>query len=83
MATVRPHVVFLDLVMPKISGLEVLKYVREHHPTVQVIVITGNAAQLMRSQARDGGAFAIVGKPADFNPLEALVAEAMRLAPRP
>jgi DNA-binding NtrC family response regulator len=83
MATVRPHVVFLDLVMPKVSGLEVLTYVREHHPTVPVIVITGNPGQEMASQARAGGAFAVVGKPIGFDALQVLVAGAMLLVPRP
>jgi len=83
MAIVRPHVVFLDLLMPGISGLEVLNYVRKHHPTEPVIVITGNIDHQMASQARAGGAFAVVGKPIDFDALEVLVARAMRLAPRP
>ena len=80
MAIVRPHVVFLDLLMP---GLEVLNYVRKHHPTEPVIVITGNIDHQMARQARAGGAFAVVGKPIDFDALEVLVARAMRLAPRP
>jgi two-component system KDP operon response regulator KdpE len=41
MATVRPHIVFLDLLMPGMSGLEVLAHFREHG-AVPVIVITGN-----------------------------------------
>lgn len=35
--------VITDLVMPDISGLEVLSRVRESHPTVDVIMVTGNA----------------------------------------
>lgn len=35
--------VITDLVMPDISGLEVLARVRENHPTVDVILVTGNA----------------------------------------
>ena len=35
--------VITDLVMPDISGLEILSYVRENHPTVDVIMVTGNA----------------------------------------
>ena len=81
MATVRPHVVFLDLLMPVISGLEVLNYVREHHPTVPVIVMTGNLDHRMASEARAAGAFAVVGKPIDLNTLRDLVAQA--LVPRP
>jgi diguanylate cyclase (GGDEF)-like protein len=35
--------VITDLVMPDISGLEILSKVRESHPTVDVIMVTGNA----------------------------------------
>jgi two-component system OmpR family response regulator len=41
MATVRPHVVFLDLLMPGMSGLEVLAHFREHHGAVPVIDCCG------------------------------------------
>jgi diguanylate cyclase (GGDEF)-like protein len=34
--------VITDLVMPDISGLEILSQVRESHPTVDVIMVTGN-----------------------------------------
>jgi two-component system, cell cycle response regulator len=35
--------VITDLVMPDISGLEILSWVRESHPMVDVIMVTGNA----------------------------------------
>lgn len=35
--------VITDLVMPDISGLEILSRVRESHPTIDVIMVTGNA----------------------------------------
>jgi DNA-binding NtrC family response regulator len=81
-ARVRPHLVLLDLVMPGISGLEALTYFRQHHRTVPVIVITGRMEQEIARQALAGGAFAIVGKPIDFNALRDLVAQAMPPAPR-
>jgi CheY-like chemotaxis protein len=82
MATVQPHVVFLDLAMPGISGLEVLKYVRVHHHTVPVIVITGNIDQEIAGHARAAGAFAVVGKPISLDALKVLAALAMSLAQR-
>lgn len=35
--------VITDVVMPDISGLEILSHVRENYPTVDVILVTGNA----------------------------------------
>jgi CheY-like chemotaxis protein len=83
MITVRPQVVFLDLRMPGISGLEALTYFREHHRRVPVIVITGSIQQEVARHARAGGAFEVVGKPFDMDTLHRLLARAMQLAPRP
>ncbi|MDD2851294.1 MAG: diguanylate cyclase [Desulfuromonadaceae bacterium] len=35
--------IIIDLVLPDISGLDILSRVRESHPTVDVIMVTGNA----------------------------------------
>jgi CheY-like chemotaxis protein len=82
MATARPQVVFLDLAMPGISGLEALTYFRQHHRTVPVIVITGAPGQESAQKARAAGAFDVLAKPFDMATLRGLVAQAMRLAPR-
>ena len=82
MGTVQPHVVFLDPAMPGISGLEVLNYVREHHQTVPVIVITGTIDQEIAGHARAAGAFAVVGRPINLDALKVLVALAMKLVQR-
>jgi Response regulator receiver domain len=81
MATVQPNVVFLDLVMPGISGLEALTYFRQHHQGVPVIVVTAADLQGERvQQARAAGAFDVIGKPLNLNTLRALFAQAMALA---
>jgi len=82
MATVRPHVVFLDLLTPGITGAGVLNYVREHHPTAPVIVITGNIDQEIALRAGAVGTFAVVGKPINLDALKVLAALAMSLAQR-
>jgi two-component system, OmpR family, response regulator MprA len=81
MSGVRPQVVFLDLLMPGISGLEALTYFRQHHRRVPVIVITGGLDQDTANQVRAGGAFEIIGKPFDIDALTRLLARAMQLAP--
>ncbi len=81
MLHVRPHVVFLDLQLPGISGLEALAYFREHYPAVPVIVVTGNLEQEMARQARDHGAFEVIGKPFSLTVLKNLLARAMKVAP--
>ena len=43
MAEHRYGLVITDLIMPDISGLEILSRVRENDPSIDVIVVTGNA----------------------------------------
>lgn len=42
--TELPDVVILDINMPRVSGFEVLRYLREHQQTkdIKVVVVTGN-----------------------------------------
>jgi DNA-binding NtrC family response regulator len=81
MLDVRARVVFLDLQLPGISGLEALAHFREHYPTVPVIVVTGNIEHDMAHQARDRGAFEVIGKPFSLTALKDLLERAMKLAP--
>jgi DNA-binding NtrC family response regulator len=80
MLDVRPHVVFLDLQLPGMSGLEALAYFREHHPTVAVIVVTGSLEQDAR-HLRERGAFDVIVKPFGLTAVKNLLAQAMKLTP--
>jgi CheY-like chemotaxis protein len=82
MAIVRPHVVFLDIRMPGISGLEALAYFREHDRRIPVIVVTALIDEATLEQARAGGAFDVVAKPFALASLTRLLAEALKVAPR-
>ena len=63
-----PDLVFLDLKMPGISGLEVLEQVFARDPTIVVIVITGYATVDSAVEAMKRGAFDFLPKP--FTPDE-------------
>src|SRR2546423_7152754 len=52
-----PVIVFLDLLMPQVSGIDVLKWLRDHdHPPITVVLHTGVEDETMLEQARDLGA---------------------------
>jgi len=64
-----PDVMVLDLKMPGIDGLEVLRRVKKSHPRVQVIILTGHGSVRDEAAARRLGAFDHLQKPVDLNDL--------------
>jgi len=51
----RPSLTLLDLRMPEMSGIEVLKRIRALDPQARVIILTGGDSQVWEKQARDLG----------------------------
>ena len=73
----EPHVVLLDLLMPEMSGVEVLDHLRRDYPTVPVIMVTGNDDEEVARRALEAGAFDYVCKPFTLEVLGRVVAAAM------
>lgn len=59
----QPGCVLLDVRMPNISGLEILKTVRERHPNLPVIIITAYGDVPMAVRAIKSGAIDFICKP--------------------
>jgi DNA-binding NtrC family response regulator len=64
-----PDVMVLDLKMPGIDGMEVLRRVRQAYPRVQVIILTGHGSEKDEAEARRLGAFAYLQKPVEIEKL--------------
>lgn len=75
-----PEVVITDLMMPGMDGLELLERVRDSHPGVPVIMITGYATMRTALQALRQGAFDYIAKPFTRAELQGVVARAARQA---
>lgn len=58
----RPDITILDLKMPDMSGLEVLKEIREMDPSATVIIFSGTVVEALERQARELGASDFVAK---------------------
>lgn len=65
----EPDVLVLDLKMPGIHGLEVLRWLKEFHPTVQVIILTGHGTEKDEEKAKELGAFDYLKKPVETDSL--------------
>ena len=58
-----PDVVFLDVMMPEMNGIEVLQVIRERHPGIQVIMITGKPSVENVQESIHAGAAGFIVKP--------------------
>jgi len=74
-----PDVMVLDLRMPGLGGMEVLRRVKEAHPFVEVIILTGFGSDEDEAQARRLGAFDYLRKPVDLSDLVATIRRAGRV----
>ena len=63
----QPDVMVLDLKMPGIDGLEVLRRVKQKHPETEVIILTGHGSEAEETLAAQLGAFAYLRKPVDID----------------
>ncbi|OGR19129.1 MAG: hybrid sensor histidine kinase/response regulator [Desulfobacterales bacterium GWB2_56_26] len=71
-------IVLVDLMMPTISGFDVVTEVRNHHPDTVVIVITGYATLEHSIEAMKKGAFDFIPKPFTPDQLRAVVDKSLR-----
>ncbi|MFH0925802.1 MAG: response regulator [bacterium] len=76
----KPHLMFLDMFMPKMSGMEVLKRIREKDKVIKVIMITGYYKDKEdMEQARKLGADEYILKPFEPEYLETEVISKIKI----
>jgi two-component system, response regulator, stage 0 sporulation protein F len=73
----RPDLVLLDIRMPGMDGVEVLKKLRELDPSLAVIMVTANEDMALARETLKIGAFDYVAKPFDFRYLDRAVSAAL------
>jgi len=62
-------VVVLDVKMPGMSGLDVIRHIKKTHPLVEVIMLTGHANLEVSIEGMELGAFDYLLKPAVIDEL--------------
>jgi CheY-like chemotaxis protein len=75
--TDRPRVILLDLKLPKVSGLEVLKAIRanEHTKAIPVVILTSSREQRDLIEGYRFGTSAFIQKPVDFEQFQNAIKE--------
>ena len=72
-----PDLVFLDIEMPELSGIDVLSEIRSRHATLPVIIMTAHGTIGLAVDAMKRGATDFITKPFDYAQLETVMAQAV------
>jgi len=73
----RPHLVFLDVKMAGLDGLDTLSRIRKLDPNAQVVMISGHGTIATAVEATQLGAFDFLEKPLDTDRLLVTVRNAL------
>jgi DNA-binding NtrC family response regulator len=69
-------IVLLDVKMPGLSGLEVIKRIKQDHPNMHVIMLTGHGSAEVAEEGMTAGAFDYLMKPVDIDKLVSIFKKA-------
>ncbi len=71
------NMVFLDLKMPNLNGVEVLRHIKEHYPDIVVVVITGEKYCENEKKAKEIGVFSVIHKPFKLEKVRQVIKDAI------
>ena len=77
-ASLKPEVLLIDLVMPRLSGVEAIKRIRADHPDARIVVCSAMGQDGLVKEAIDAGARSFIVKPAQPEKVVAAVTDALR-----
>ena len=73
--TFLPHLVFLDIMMPDMNGIEVLQAIREIDKQVKIVMVSGMLDLGLAKKAIKLGAIDYIAKPIDIDKLRDIIKE--------
>ena len=65
----KPNIIILDIRMPDINGIDVLKEVKKNYPKIRVIMLTGVEDESTKNMAIGLGASGYLTKPYSYSEL--------------
>lgn len=72
---VQPHLIFMDIRMPRLNGLEALDRIKALWPQTEVVMMTAYGGEGAFTRAYQRGAFRCLTKPFDLTQIAAIVRE--------
>ena len=73
------HFAILDISMPKLSGFELMKRMKEIRPNVPIVFITGHGTVQSAVEAMKTGAYDFLTKPINLDKLELIIKRALEI----
>lgn len=78
-----PFVVLLDLRLPDVADLSLMRELRTHRPDVPIVIMTAHGTPEQTRIAREAGVYRVVDKPFDIGTVVAVLDEAYTSATWP
>ena len=75
----KPDCLILDLLMPDMDGIEVLKFLKEKNISVPVIILSADIQNTTRTQCFELGAVDFINKPAQNQELLDVLEKALKI----
>ncbi len=73
--SISPRLMLLDIKMPKMHGMDILKKVKNKKPNLPVVIVTGYQSVEMASDAIKNGAADYIPKPFETKHIQKIVAQ--------
>lgn len=81
--SVHPDLVLVDVHMPVMNGLQAVGCIKEEHPNIRIVFLTGDDSEETKQKCIDLGAFAVLPKFTSQTELCALMEELIGKCPLP
>lgn len=60
---INPEYIFVDLLMPKVNGTNLIKAIKEHNKDAKIIVISADVQKNVREEVEEYNIIAFINKP--------------------
>lgn len=77
----KPDLVTLDIVMPKMDGLTTLEHILKHDPDAKIVVVSALGESKIREESLEVGAKAFIAKPFEMEDLIKTIEQVMESPP--